>query len=136
MVFTVSFDAARMKGRHDWRGAFLVRTADGFSRPVSVYAESDYEVPARPDVGDGVALYSETARGVNGFDLPKTGSYCILVRVREKPGVRRTEGVSLAKIVASLDGGEEKTYILKARPHWTWQLLGGRLSYEIFSRRR
>ena len=61
------------------------------------------------------------------------GPACILVRVREKPGMRRTEGVTLAKVEASLDGGEKKAYVLKARPYWTWQLLGGRLSYEVFS---
>lgn len=73
------------------------------------------------------------ATDANAFEVPKAGPACILVRVREKPGVRRTGGVTMAKVTAALDGGEKKSYVLKVRPHWTWQLLGGRLSYEVFS---
>ena len=42
---TVRFNAAKMNDRRHYRGAFLVRTPDGYSRPVSVYATTDFIPP-------------------------------------------------------------------------------------------
>lgn len=59
--FTVSFVHDKMKGRRFWRGCFLVRTPDGYSRPVSVYAESDYKLPYHAE-RKGKAFYSDDLR--------------------------------------------------------------------------
>ena len=42
---TVTFDTAAMKDRRIWRGAFLVRTAEGLSRACSLYAVTDFVPP-------------------------------------------------------------------------------------------
>ena len=44
ITFTVAFKPEKLTDRRHFRGAFLVRTPEGLSRPVSVYAETD----ARP----------------------------------------------------------------------------------------
>lgn len=62
----VVFNPQRLKDRHNYRGAFLVRTKDGWSRPVSVYVNTDYECPFKPDVGGAVAVYVDSARPVKG----------------------------------------------------------------------
>lgn len=89
-VFTVTFDEARMRGRRNWRGAFLVRTPGGLSRPVTVYARNPGAFPFRPDLppsatavfaGPFAAERIGTERSV-AFDVPKDGTYWFLVRAR------------------------------------------------------
>ncbi len=91
IALKVKFLAEKMKGRRHFRGAFLVRTKDGLSRPVSVYAETD-EVPAfKPEKPGEFAQYRdvfapantnhaplkivEDARGVNGKVLILDGAH-------------------------------------------------------------
>lgn len=38
ITFNVKLNRRKMRGRRNWRGAFLIRFADGLSRPVAVYA--------------------------------------------------------------------------------------------------
>lgn len=47
-TFTVTLIPEKMQSRRTFRGAFLVRLADGYSRPVMVYAETDVVPEARP----------------------------------------------------------------------------------------
>ena len=87
--FTVSFVHDKMKGRRFWRGCFLVRTPDGYSRPVSVYAESDYKLPYHAE-RKGKAFYSEDLKegefavpsgdGVEAsIDLPVAGRFYFML---------------------------------------------------------
>lgn len=48
VVLTVTLDSSRMVGRPVFRGAFLVRTPSGLSRPVSVYAATEFSEDLRP----------------------------------------------------------------------------------------
>lgn len=52
----IKFNDALMHDRREYRGAFLLRTPDGLSRPVSVYASSDFVPSSHPegpsDAGD------------------------------------------------------------------------------------
>lgn len=69
-VFTVTFDAKRMRTRRHWRGSFLVRTPAGLSRPVTVHAENtDYVPPLRPET-EGCAAYIDVFRPLNAVRLP------------------------------------------------------------------
>ncbi len=66
----VKFLAEKMKGRRHFRGAFLVRTRTGLSRPVSVYAETD-EVPAfKAEKPDEFARYIDVFKPVNENHAP------------------------------------------------------------------
>ena len=47
-IFTVTLIPEKMQSRRIFRGAFLVRLADGYSRPVMIYAETDVVPEARP----------------------------------------------------------------------------------------
>lgn len=47
-IFTVTLIPEKMQTRRIFRGAFLVRLANGYSRPVMVYAETDFVPEARP----------------------------------------------------------------------------------------
>ena len=122
VVFTVSFDAEKMRDRHDYRGAFLVRTADGYSRPVSTYSRGVYENPRRPEIGaDKTAVYIEArnadfAKGKKyvefAFDLPKQGKYAVLLFVKGCGKLQFTGGFdddALAKCMIRGDG------------YWGWQ---------------
>ena len=86
VTFTVRLDAGKMRGRRHWRACFLVRGADGLSRPVSVEAEDlDYEASLFPAKPGEYALYSEPFALKNGgahewaFDVPRAGRYWIYI---------------------------------------------------------
>ena len=116
-VFTVTFNPARMHGRHEYRGAFLVRTSDGYSRPVSVYAEGAYANPFRPEKQWMFAKYLDwTGSGEYRFSVPKDGKYFILAYVRSTTGPISYE--------AALDGAPKAHARFSVRPYWTWQLMG------------
>jgi hypothetical protein len=48
VTLTVTVHAAALAGRPRFKGAFLVRTPSGLSRPVSVYADTDFREELRP----------------------------------------------------------------------------------------
>lgn len=59
----------RLRSLH--KGAFLIRLADGYSRPVVVYAENDYVQPVKPN-RDGVWVQyveAETATGGKPYEV-------------------------------------------------------------------
>lgn len=115
---TIRFDAARMNNRHDYRGAFLVRTADGFSRPVSVYAKTDFVCPLKPDPQGAVVAYVDlpgTNEGVS-FEVPKDGIYYLMSRGSAKEVVGWTAEVRL-------DGRPWATATALAFPFSAWTAL-------------
>ncbi len=83
--FTVSVVPDRMRDRKVYRGAFLVRLANGYSRPVTVYATTDYVPPVKPASDGAFVAYMEaeepsggTAHEVVPDDLA-SGAKCVLV---------------------------------------------------------
>ncbi|MBU0607325.1 MAG: hypothetical protein KKI08_05530, partial [Armatimonadetes bacterium] len=83
--FTVSLIPDRMKTRKVYRGAFLVRLANGYSRPVTVYAKTDYVPPLKP-AGDGsfvAYVEGEAPSGGPGYEVAAdenaSGGKCVLV---------------------------------------------------------
>ena len=82
MAFTVRF-RKDLKEAPVYRGAFLVRTANGLSRPVSVYARTNWAQPEKCDKPGTVAVYAHPKDGVKDkdgfmvytFDAPKDGRY-------------------------------------------------------------
>jgi hypothetical protein len=83
--FTVSLISERMKTRKVYRGVFLVRLANGYSRPVSVYARTDFVPPLKP-AGDGsfvTYLEGEAPSGGSSYevvpDVSASGGKCVIV---------------------------------------------------------
>lgn len=77
LTLTVTVDAARLEGRPNFKGAFLVRTPEGLSRPVTVYAAVNFTEDRRPASAPHTA-YVEAAA------VPALAP---LVRATDAPGV-------------------------------------------------
>lgn len=115
-----------MKDRRYYRGAFLVRTDDGLSRPFTLYQETDFIPPFKAEYEGDVAVYldpfnpnsgtpcvEEDSTAQNGkaitfrsgsdnvlewtFKVPKTGRYYILTHGR---------GKMFSRVEVSVNGGE------------------------------
>ena len=110
--FTVTFNPARLNDRHFYRGAFLVRTKEGFSRPVSVYVYTDFQCPFKPETGDAVAVY------VDAFK-PQSGT---IPAVADAPDAQNGKVVSLAsgfgkknEVTYAFDLPKDGRYFILAR---------------------
>src|SRR5262249_7670491 len=77
LTLDVVVDPAAFHGRPRFRGAFLVRTPTGLSRPVSVYASAEFREDLRPAAAPN-SIYLEAAAS------PGLGA---LVRETTAPGV-------------------------------------------------
>ena len=116
-TFTVTLNPVKMCGRHEYRGAFLVRTADGFSRPVSIYASGIWENAFRPEPQWVFAQYRDwKGGGEYTFKVPRDGKYFVLAHVRGTDGV--------IPYTAGWDGESPGRGRFQLRPYWTWQLAG------------
>ena len=126
VAFTVTFRPERMADRHDYRGAFLVRTPEGLSRPVSLYAETDFVPPYKAAREGDFALYAEGLREGNfktfdrkketafTFDVPKAGRYYLMVRAR---------GNGRDRLRVAVDGDKAEESIQQTKPYPTWTML-------------
>jgi hypothetical protein len=66
LTLTVTVDPARLRGRPNFKGAFLVRTPAGLSRPVTVYAAADFREDLRPaSAPNSIYLEAATLPGVD-----------------------------------------------------------------------
>lgn len=74
---SVTFNTSLMTDRHDYRGCFLVRTPEGLSRAVSVYVETDFELPFKAERPGETAVYRKATPGQREFEftVPKDGRY-------------------------------------------------------------
>ena len=107
--FTVTFDTAQMNDRHDYRGAFLVRTPEGLSRAVTLYVETDFVPPLKADRPGDVAVYLDAEPGgrpvtirrddptvhAYTFTVPKDGRYHFMFHQK---GVGRGKKRSMAAL--------------------------------------
>ena len=116
--FRITFDTSLMRDRRHYRGCFLVRTKHGLSRAVSVYAETDFVPPARPEREGEVAIYKSAANGEREFEFvaPKDGRYYFLLHGRHDGEPGRYLGFK-----ASVDGDEMAVSenLLWNYPVWT-----------------
>ena len=70
LQLTVKFISEKMKGRRHFRGAFLIRTKEGLSRPVSVYAETDEVPPFKAEKDGEFAQYQDVFSPINANHAP------------------------------------------------------------------
>jgi len=102
LALTVTVDPAKLTGRPMFRGAFLVRTPTGLSRPVSVYAKGGYTAEKRPAAAGSNTIYiaAETGAVDADINIPQEGVYSLLIRI--SPTTVRGGG---AGFDVTLDGG-------------------------------
>lgn len=71
VTFTVRLLPDRFRERPLMRGAFLIRFENGLSRPVSVYAETGWEMPLKPHKPGDVAIYLNPETADKGKKFPR-----------------------------------------------------------------
>ncbi|PTX94620.1 right-handed parallel beta-helix repeat-containing protein [Opitutus sp. ER46] len=143
VILQVTIDPARLKGRPQFRGAFLVRTPSGLSRPVSVYAQAEFSEDLRPADAPNTAyieaaavpalashVQSSSRPGQYGgkyarlaqdeapeiratFKVPRDGRYALLVRA----GIQRG-AMHRREFAARIDQGE--TVHMEMNPDYNW----------------
>lgn len=80
----IKFRKSAMKDRREYRGAFIVRTPNGISRPVSVYASTDFVPPVKPK-NVKTAIYAEDFKLLPKetkniiFEVPEDGRYWFFI---------------------------------------------------------
>jgi len=86
LTLTVTADPAKLTGRPVFRGAFLVRTPSGLSRPVTVYAKGAYTEDKRPAAAGPNTIYINAKSGAADaqINIPNDGVYSLLVRTTRK----------------------------------------------------
>ena len=131
IAFDVSFDAAKMAGIRLRRAAFLIRTADGFSRAVTVYGETDYEQPFKCERPGETAIYAKVDPknpfGKYSFDVPKDGRYYFMIRAKtnELTGTGRGKlgNPTADSILAGVDGEELDKASFQLHDWSSWMVL-------------
>lgn len=124
LTFTVTFLTERMNDRHDYRGAFIVRTPEGLSRPVSIYAETDFAPPYRAEKDGDFALYvdglkegafatfdGKTAKTF-AFDVPKDGRYYFMIHSKGR-----------GKLSVAVDDAKPDVSKQQNKEYPTWTML-------------
>ena len=107
LTLNVTVDPAALRGRPRFKGAFLVRTPTGLSRPVSVYAAVDFHEDLRPAAAHDAVYVAATGPAAKAkFTLARAGAYSLLARAAVRGDVMRRRTFELA-----LDGAAESTNV-------------------------
>lgn len=122
----VSFNEDKMQKRRRYTGAFIVRTPEGLSRPVSLYADTDFIPPydcsreGKTAVYDNNFVLKGKSAATATFNVEKPGRYWIMV-------YGRCEGAESPKsltLYVSIDGGKrQQSKQLTVYGYDHWQLL-------------
>jgi len=130
---TVTFDDTMMNRRHDYRGAFILRTPDGLSRPFSLYAETSFYPPVEPlksgvftQYVEGFSLKPGEKKSCS-FSIEKAGRYWIMLHGKGTESEKRLAPGQYPCPQARVDDEPfEKTALnLYAYPTWTMFNPGG-----------
>lgn len=104
----VTFNEEKMNRRRNYRGAFIVRTTEGLSRPVSVYATTDFVPPYKCERPGQKAIYDDNFK-IDGkqtatatFEIKEAGRYWILIRGYAGEG----DNIRAVHTKVSVDGSE------------------------------
>ena len=123
VALDVSVDVSKMRGRRWYRGAFLVKEEGGFSRPFTVYAETDYKNPYRAERCGDKAVYIDGFKegdcvsfGEEGrvfeFSVPSDGRWYLMLH-----------GTGVGEVAAAVDGDQPEVSRQQGRDHPTWTML-------------
>ena len=154
LTLHVKLLADKMQDRRFYRGAFLVRTPDGLSRPCSIYKETKFIPPFKAEKEGDVAVYLDAFNPTSGtpdivedktsstgkavsmtkgneneleweFTVPKDGRYYILLH---------GSGRSFTDVMASVNGSEYKRSEHQTNANYmVWTILapGGNFNLRI-----
>lgn len=93
----VKFKDEKMHSRRNYRAALLVRTTEGLSRPLSIYATTDFIPPLEPKLrlGDNAYYSKEFFLGERGcvmvkIKVKKAGRYYLMLHGKAKEFRRRS----------------------------------------------
>ena len=116
-----------MLSRRNYRGAFLVRTPEGLSRPVTLYIETDFTPPFKPKAQSARTMYSLPNGNVklaaggefreHAFDVKEAGRYYFLVHA-DKAGAVGTGALEVA-----VDDKEPRPCRQHQQAYKTWTML-------------
>ena len=159
--FTVKFKPEKMKERRIYRGAFSVRLANGLSRVVAVYADTDFVQPFKLDKVGETAVYIDPVpakayrikKGTPASVTPRedklgkdgkvvtTSTRSIFEYTFNVPEDGRyfvmIHGYSpsrSATIQAAVDGDKMQQASLQVKPHMTWMPIAAGTGYDNKSR--
>ena len=126
LTLDVTVDPAVLRGRPRFKGAFLVRTPAGLSRPVTVYATVDFHEDLRPAAArDAVYVAATTSEVDAKFTLARAGAYSLLVRAAAKGDVMRRRSFEVA-----LDGAAAPTNVsINSDYQWNMGATNSRVIY-------
>jgi len=157
VTFTIAVKPELMTSRSRYKGAFLIRMADGFSRPVLVYADTDYKQPAKPARQGVWAQYLEAEAPSGGKvyevvnDADASGGKAIKLEGSEgkEPAEYRFTAPKDGKVyllvrlrnerpdktdssvVFGLDDGDMDRSKLRARSDWSWCMMAQNRSMSL-----
>lgn len=147
VTLTVTPHPERMTARAVYRGAFLIRLASGFSRPVMIAARTRYVPPMKPAREGAWIAYLEAEEAAGGpfdrrddpaasggrclalsgppdvapaelrFRTPRSGVYFVALRIRSPEPVGAHDSVRFA-----IDDGPLERAQLRSSTAWTWCL--------------
>ncbi|MCL2743154.1 MAG: hypothetical protein FWE67_04815 [Planctomycetaceae bacterium] len=110
MKLTVTAAPNKLTGRPAFRGAFLVRTQSGLSRPVSVYAKGVYTEEKHPASAGPNTVYIDGKGGMidTSVNIPKDGGYSLLARIPRRKSPRFDISIN----------GETSTAVVQSGYQW------------------
>lgn len=119
ITFTVKVDRAKAAalGRRHLRAAFFVRTADGFSRPVTIHVQTGWEQPFKCEKPGDFAAYGKPGAEFR-FTAPKKGTYYVFGR-----GTCATGRWARLETYFTLDGQRREAFF-NVLSYSTWVFAG------------
>ncbi len=109
VTLTVKVDPRKMNSRINYRSVFFLRTADGWSRPVTVMARTDFKYPKNPEgmqifkpgapfkkvSGGGVRFDDPAKKFQFQFTLPEPSGVFICIAARALEPIGQHDSISL-----------------------------------------
>jgi hypothetical protein len=149
--FSVKLKPELMTRQKSYRGAFLIRLDNGYSRPVTIYAKTDASSPMRPQRNGVVTVYAEAENPSGGLPYSQVkdrdASQGKCVQIPDMDDVQRTTPAEYSfeipkngryfvlmriksdapvglhdSLKFGLDGADIKAAHLSSATSWTWAL--------------
>ena len=114
VTLTIEVADAALHGRPRFRGAFLVRTPGGLSRPISVYANTDFAEEQRPAEAPNSMYIASNQTTRATVSLPRAGRYALLLRagISQDPEARR-------EVSVTVDAAQPQRVAVPASYYWS-----------------
>ena len=120
---TVTVDASKMRDRRWYRGAFLARDENGFSRPFTVYAETDFVPPYRPVVGNPRTIYADGFMEGEYAAFPKKGRTVEVSVPEDGRYYVMLHGVGAGHVMGAVDGDPLEDSRQQGQDYPVWTML-------------